>query len=190
MTLIYNDLEFAAIIISVYIYNYDIMNINIDIIKQLFEVYISRNSKKENIIIINKFGISCDINKTNDFYSNYAYKLLEENVLTYVLDELRIIQNLTKLINDINDINDNDNDNENETEIKLNEIYNNAASYVSDIKFYCNKKIYISYITELEWTLDKMLNDYKENIKTIKKDLINTFDKVIKSIYNLDYTII
>ena len=185
MTLIYNDLEFAAIIISVYIYNYDIMNINIDIIKQLFEVYISRNSKKENIIIINKFGISCDINKIDDFYSNYAYKLLEENVLTYVLDELKIIQNLTKLINNINE-----NENENENEIKLNEIYNRAASYVSDIKFYCNKKIYISYITELEWTLDKMLNDYKKNIKTIKKDLINTFDKVIKSIYNLDYTII
>jgi hypothetical protein len=184
MSLIYNNDEFAAIIISVYIYTYDVMNINIDIVKQLFEVYISRNTKKENIILINKFGILCDINKNNNYYKEYAYKILEENLLTCVLDKLKIIQNLTNLKNDINE---NDNGNENDKKI-LEKILLKMSSYKNDIKYYCNKKIYISYITEIECIHEKLISDYGD-IKEIKKDLIDTFNKTIVSIYNLDYTI-
>jgi hypothetical protein len=222
MSLIYNNDEFAAIIISVYIYTYDVMNINIDIVKQLFEVYISRNTKKENIILINKFGITCDINKNNNYYKEYAYKILEENLLTCVLDKLKIIQNLTNLKNDINgndnenenenendnendndndnendngndNGNDNDNDNENKNENDndkkiLEKILLKMSSYKNDIKYYCSKKIYISYITEIECIHEKLIFDYGD-IKEIKKDLIDTYNKTIVSIYNLDYTI-
>ncbi len=174
MTLIYNNDEFASIIISVYISVYDVMNIDINIIKQLFQVYISRNSKKENIILINKFGFLCDVYKNDEYYSDYAYNILEINLLTVVIDKLKIMQNLKNLINDINN------------NMELNEIHHIMNSYVNDIKYYCNKKIYISYISKLEFLHEKLLTD--NNIE-IKKDLIETFNKTIVSIYNLDYTI-
>ena len=177
MTLIYNNDEFAGIIISVYIYNYNIMNIDINIVKQLFEVYISRNTKKENLILINKFGVSCNINKDSNFYKKYAYNILETNLLTCILDKLKLIQNLKILKNDIN-----------EDELSLEEILIKMASHTNDIRYYCNKKIYISYITELECIREKLISDYG-NIKQIKKDLIDTIDETIKSTYILDYTI-
>lgn len=175
MTLIYNNDEFCSIIISVYIFTYDIMNINIDIIKQLFEVYISRNSKKENIILINKFGISCNNNKDDNYYKNYAYKILEEHLLICVLDKLKIIQNLKNLKNNINDM-------------ILNNVLIIMSSYINDIRYYCNKNIYISYITEIECIREKLISDYGD-IKILKKDIIDTIDETIISIYNLNYTI-
>ena len=63
--------------------------------------------------------------------------------------------------------------------------FNDSAN---DIRYYCNKKIYISYITELECIREKLISDYG-NIKQIKKDLIDTIDETIKSTYILDYTI-
>jgi hypothetical protein len=181
MTLIYNNDEFAAIIISVYIYTYNVMNIDINIVKQLFEVYISRNSKKENIILINKFGFLCDINKDNNYYKEYAYKILEENMLTCVLDKLKLIQNLKLIINNINDTND---------IIDINDILMQMATYKNDIKYYCNRHIYINYITEIEYNCEKIIsNDNENDINEIKKNLINIIDKTIVSTYNLDYTI-
>ena len=185
MTLIYNNDEFAAIIISVYIYTYNVMNIDINIVKQLFEVYISRNSKKENIILINKFGFLCDINKDSNYYKEYAYKILEENMLTCVLDKLKLIQNLKLIINNINDTND---------IIDINDILMQMATYKNDIKYYCNRNIYINYITEIEYNCEKIISNDNENdnandINEIKKNLINIIDKTIVSTYNLDYTI-
>jgi hypothetical protein len=174
MTLIYNNDEFASIIISVYLSVYDVMNIDINIIKQLFQVYINKNSKKENIIIINKFGFLCDVYKNDEYYRNYAYNILEVNLLTVIFDKLKIIQNLKNLINDINN------------NMELNEIHHIMNSYVNDIKYYCNKKIHISYISKLEFLHEKLLTD--NNIE-IKKDLIETFNKTIVSIYNIDYSI-
>ena len=152
------------------------MNIDIDIIKQLFQVYIYRNSKKENIILINKFRFLCDVNKNNEYYKTYAYNIIEVNLLQSIIDKLKIIQKLKNLMNDINN------------NMELNEIYNIMASYRNDIKYYCNKKIYISYITELECIREKLLTDYN-TITQIKKDLITTFNETIVSFYNIDYTI-
>jgi hypothetical protein len=183
MNLIYNNDEFAAIIISVYIYTYNVMDIKNNIVKQLFEVYISRNSKNENIILINKFGFLCDINKDNNYYKEYAYKILEENMLTCVLDKLKLIQNLKLIINNINDTND---------IIDINDILMQMATYKNDIKYYCNRNIYINYITEIEYNCEKIIsndNDNANDINEIKKNLINIIDKTIVSTYNLDYTI-
>jgi hypothetical protein len=175
MTLIYNNDEFIAIIISVYIFTYNIMNINIDTVKQMFQVYISRNSRKENIILINSFGFTCDINKNDKYYSDYAYKILEENLLNTVLDTLKLIQNLKNIKNNIN-------------ELSLHEIIIKMLLYKNDIKYYCNKNIYISYITSIECNNKKIISDYSD-IKEIKNDLIDIIDKTIVSTYNLDYTI-
>lgn len=160
MLLIYNNDEFSSIIISVYISVYDIMNIDTNIIKQLFKIYISRNSKIENIILINNCGFSCNCNYNDDeFYKNYAYNILENNLLIPIIDKLKIMQNLKNLINDINDM-------------TLTEIYNIMSSYIDVIKYYCNKKIYINYINKLE------------SINNDKKYLIYVLNETFVSFYN------
>jgi hypothetical protein len=175
MTLIYNNDEFISIIISVYISVYNIMNIDIDKVKQLFKVYISRNSRKENNIVINSFGFTGDINKTDNYYNDYAYKILEENLLNIVLDILTLIQNLKNIKNNIN-------------ELTLHEILIKMLLYKTDIKYYCNKNIYINYITNIEYNNQKIISDYCD-IKKIKNNVIDTIDKTIVSTYNLDYSI-
>jgi hypothetical protein len=60
--------------------------------------------------------------------------------------------------------------------------------YKNDIKYYCNKNIYINYITNIEYNNQKIISDYCD-IKKIKNNVIDTIDKTIVSTYNLDYSI-
>ena len=84
------------------------------------------------------------------------------------LNKLKIIQNFKNLINNINN------------NIELNKIHYIMIYYICDIRYYCNKNNFISYITELEIIHEKLLNDYG-NITEIKKDLIDTLNEIINS---------
>ncbi len=87
---------FNEIIISVYLYNYPKFNDIEKKINFLIDVYVSRNSTKENINIIKTF--SQDISYRSE--KEHALRLLKENLMPNIINKL-IKLNLIKIYHNI-----------------------------------------------------------------------------------------
>ena len=88
--------DFNDIITSVYLYNYpDFVNIQKKV-HFLIDIYIKRNTKEENIIIINKFSNGITYRSEKE----HASKLLKDNLMPNIVNhliDLKYIKNLSSI---------------------------------------------------------------------------------------------